>query len=509
MEQPQASPISQSLKKKERPPSWPVEKEESSKVQRRGYHDEKSDLGDSCDDSSMLRSHDLVHPENEPKLCAEQEALVELIMHRHNVFYTGRAGCGKSVVLRAFVRRMRAEQRKVRIIACSGIAALEAGGMTLHSFAGWTPDSMKKPIEQLESEACGEKNWKRFKRTDVLVIDEISQIENHLLERLNRVMKHARRDKKAGYSEKGRQNEKPFGGVQVIITGDFFQLPPVRPFKNCIECGKGLVVLKRESRDECQKYQCQNERCEHFRNINNDTNKWAFLSNTWKECDFIHVGLKEAHRQTNVWFLNFLDGKRLGQGMSQDIVGYFKKKKKKDDGIVAVKLFSKREQVAAENEQQLGLIENKCMKFRCFDNFDWNPDHVGLDKLLDPGTNENSLKALDNHRFDTELELKKDMPVMLLINLDFKAGLVNGSQGTIVGFERYSPEKLPEPAKPHQYKKTTLIQRFTASAPEQEWPIVKFSDGEERTIYPHCMMNEYGDAPKRDEEYRLSLLSRT
>lgn len=93
-------------------------------------------------------------PEGEPELCAEQQALVELICSGQNVFYTGSAGCGKSTVLKAFVRRLRSgpgKHKRVHIIAPTGRAALDINGSTFWTYAGWTPDHMKKPLKDLRA----------------------------------------------------------------------------------------------------------------------------------------------------------------------------------------------------------------------------------------------------------------------------------------------------------------------------------------------------------------------
>jgi PIF1-like helicase len=164
-------------------------------------------------------------PPTEPPLCPEQRRLIEIIMSGRNVFYTGSAGCGKSTVLKNFVGRLKAqlvtrsddqgkpkrEPTQVDIIAPTGRAALDINGSTFWTYAGWNPDSMKRPLEELK-DAAEHGKWvrKRLKATDVLVIDEISMVENHHLERLNHVMQAARRNLQA------------FGGVQLVVTGDFW-----------------------------------------------------------------------------------------------------------------------------------------------------------------------------------------------------------------------------------------------------------------------------------------------
>lgn len=151
-------------------------------------------------------------PEPEPQLSAEQRRVVDLIVQdRKNVFYTGSAGCGKSTILKAFVRELKAKGLRVQIVAPTNLAALNVGGQTTWAFAGWTPDSMKKPLDKLKEAAHGKDVWKRFDSTDVLVIDEISMVENLLFERLNEIMKAAMGAMGGGH---------PFGGKQVVVTGD-------------------------------------------------------------------------------------------------------------------------------------------------------------------------------------------------------------------------------------------------------------------------------------------------
>lgn len=146
-----------------------------------------------------------------PKLVPEQQHVIDLILQGHNVFYTGSAGCGKSTILKAFVGQLQQRGRRVKIIAPTNLAALNVGGQTTWSFAGWTPDSMKMRIDKLMENSRGKESWKKFDETDVLVIDEISMIENLQFERLNMIMKASRGEKYGGGA---------FGGMQLIVTGD-------------------------------------------------------------------------------------------------------------------------------------------------------------------------------------------------------------------------------------------------------------------------------------------------
>lgn len=178
----------------------------------------------------------------EPELCEEQRNLVNLILSGQNVFYTGSAGCGKSTVLKAFVKELKARKQTVVICAPTGKAALEVNGCTFWTFAGWTPSHFKKPLKKLKEGAHGKFVRKKMKDVDVLIIDEISMMENHAFERLNEVMKEARGSHQA------------FGGVQIIVTGDFCQLPPVKPFQHCMECGRETSQRVKETVYKCPQH---------------------------------------------------------------------------------------------------------------------------------------------------------------------------------------------------------------------------------------------------------------
>lgn len=146
-----------------------------------------------------------------PPLVPEQQHVLDLILAGRNVFYTGSAGCGKSTILKAAVKLLQQLGKRVKIVAPTNLAALNVGGITTWSYAGWTVQSMKRDIDKLMQSALGDKSWQRFDETDVLIVDEVSMIENLFFERLNMVIKASRGEKYGGG---------PFGGMQLIVTGD-------------------------------------------------------------------------------------------------------------------------------------------------------------------------------------------------------------------------------------------------------------------------------------------------
>ncbi|KAK8036045.1 aaa ATPase [Apiospora marii] len=446
----------------------------------------------------------------EPKLCAEQAELVDLICSGRNVFYTGSAGCGKSTVLKAFTKRLEAMKKKVHILAPTGRAALQVHGATTWTYAGWTPDSHKKPLEKLQENAHGKFAWKRFKKTDVIVIDEISMVENLHFERLNRILQHALFDPKLPV-------QKAFGGIQIVVTGDFCQLPPVRPFQHCMQCGKELKESYFEGEPS---YKCPTSHHPVWR----DEDKWAFASDAWNQCNFVHVNLKTIHRQNDPTFIRILNKCRIGEALSET-----DKRLLMDHPCQvhnATKLFATREEVARVNHQQFERLTAPKFTYWTHDSFRLQEHHPhlrwkGNRKGIGPAHYE-PLAGLDEHRFDQCVELKKGMLVVLLVNLNLSQGLCNGSQGIVCGFKPYEKDKLPKAARrdksgeliPHDgpdifgelaHIKEREIKSFIERpcVEWKQWPVVRFHNGITRVIHADCSVNELGD------ERPYSLMSRT
>jgi ATP-dependent DNA helicase PIF1 len=441
---------------------------------------------------------------SEPVLCQEQADLVELVASGRNVFYTGSAGCGKSTVLKAITKRLQEGKKQVRIVAPTGRAALQVNGSTTWTFAGWTPDHHKRPLDELCQAAHGKFVWKRLNETDVLIIDEISMVENLHFERLNAFMKAARFNPKL-------KVQPAFGGVQLIVTGDFCQLPPVRPFQHCIQCGRELVE---GSSDSGLSYNCA--RHGGYR----DEDKWTFKSAAWDECNFEHVQLKTIHRQSDETFIRILQKCRMGSRLTSEETDLLMD----HECMVhhATKLFATRAEVDKINEAEFTRLKGLNHIFWCYDNFFWQQDlhrnlqWKGMRKPKGPQS-EGPLKSLEDHRFAECVQLKKGMLVVLLVNLDLASGLCNGSQGIICGFEKNDPKKLPrakktnkdEPENPifgdRALMKQQQIKAFIddTGAKYKVWPVVRFHNGLVRTIYADCSISELGD----DKPY--SLLCRT
>lgn len=143
-----------------------------------------------------------------------QEDALNILKMGHNVFLTGQAGSGKTHLLNQYIEYLKRHNIGVAVTASTGIAATHMNGMTIHSWSGiGVKDAMND--KELQALCKNSRISERFQKTKTLIIDEISMLHSY---RLNLVETAARLMK---------GNFEPFGGMQVILSGDFFQLPPV------------------------------------------------------------------------------------------------------------------------------------------------------------------------------------------------------------------------------------------------------------------------------------------
>ena len=396
-------------------------------------------------------------------LMPEQQRVIDKVMSGENVFFTGSAGTGKSTIMRHLIRVLKSKGKKVDIIAPTGRAALAVGGTTDFIYAGWIPDSFRRPIEELESQANGKLVWKRLNATGVLIIDEISMMENLRFERLNRIMMSARR------------NDLPFGGVQLVVTGDWCQLPPVKPFQYCLSCGKQLKASLASHRCKVCKHRYWRE------------DRWAFRSDSWKRCSFNHINLTEIHRQSDPIFVSILEKYRHGNPLSQKERSLLLDHE--SETTDAVQLLPKRAEVAEINETAFAKLSEPILHFTASDDFECNHEEM---RSKEQRNNDGSLKALADHTLEYELDLRIGTLVVLVANLDLTGGLVNGSQGIIIGFEKHNDNIMAGIERRYSSRASELLHNFVEQTSIKEWPIVRFTGGREMTIHPICRMNELG-----------------
>jgi ATP-dependent DNA helicase PIF1 len=188
----------------------------------------------------------------------------------------------------------------------------------------------------------------------------------------------------------------------------------------------------------------------------------------------------------------------------------------------ATQLFATREEASRVNMVAFNKLKSENHIYWCLDTFQWqSKEHPHLkwkNKRRPVGSESRQpLEALKEHRFEEMLQLKRGMLVVLLVNLDLELGLCNGSQGLLCDFEPYNQSRMPKARYrlsdekearlygDHAQLKETQIRLFIegAMAGQKLWPVVRFHNGQKRTIFAECSIAELGD------ESPYSLLCRT
>ncbi len=143
-----------------------------------------------------------------------QQQALDIMKMGHNVFLTGGAGSGKTYVLNKYIDYLRDHEIPVAVTASTGIAATHIHGMTIHA---WSGIGVRDTLNEYDLDSMETKKYlyDRFQKARVLIIDEISMLSGNYFQNVERVCRHMKR------------NPAPFGGLQVIVCGDLFQLPPV------------------------------------------------------------------------------------------------------------------------------------------------------------------------------------------------------------------------------------------------------------------------------------------
>lgn len=197
----------------------------------------------------------------------KQAQALDILKTGANVFLTGEPGSGKTYVVNQYIRYLREMKVSVAVTASTGIAATHLGGVTLHSWSGM---GIKKrlTLQEIDRIATNQAVHRRIQKAKVLIIDEVSMLDGWMLEGVDAIAREV------------RQTDDPFGGLQVVLVGDFFQLPPVT------KEGEGPA-------------------------------RFAFAATVWDEMQPMVCYLDEQHRQEDQEFLEVLAALRQGEVSKQ------------------------------------------------------------------------------------------------------------------------------------------------------------------------------------------------
>lgn len=295
-----------------------------------------------------------------------QAQALKIMASGANVFLTGAPGAGKTYTLDQFITASELEDKRVAVTASTGIAASHIGGTTIHSWSGLGIAELLS--DDLLAKLKNSRHIrKRLNRTDILVIDEVSMLHGSRLNMVNKLCKEV------------RDNKLPFGGLQVILVGDLFQLPPVSP-------GGGYP-------------------------------DFAHQADAWAELNLRICYITEQHRQNATDpLLDILRAMRINKVHDGHTLLLDQRNLPADDKIT--RLYSHNVDVDAINRDRLEAIKGKNKQYKMH--------HEG-----DP----RRVEALTRNILAPELlELKMGAEVMFVAN-NFQAGFVNGSRGTITGYK--------------------------------------------------------------------------
>ncbi|KAF5873450.1 putative atp-dependent dna helicase pif1 protein [Botrytis fragariae] len=391
------------------------------------------------------------------ELTTEQRSVVKMAMGRDNIFLTGAAGSGKTVTLLQIIENLKKSLQdnnsnipKVQVAAPTGLAALPLNGRTTYSVAGWKPDSFKMPLGQLlDDDNIKKRTIKALRKLEVLILEEISMVESQFLERFNLLLQTV------------KQTKKPFGGIQVIFLGDFYQLPPVKPFEHCMICGVEMVgVFDRV----CKSNLCK-DRSDNIPFKPGD--KWAFNAPVWKQLKFRHVKLEQIHRQKDEKFKDLLNKVRNGVDLSDAEWHDLIRPKVLPPNAFPVRLMAKRFDVDRFNDSQLDLIKSEAKVWEALD------DSCQLYR--------NELDYLRQHEINRKMEEYK-IAISEYHRFPKRLTLKVGAKGTIVGF--VNAQKWPAAViqGDHADWRQVQMNHFIEKNPWR--PVVKFTDGKTTAIAP-------------------------
>jgi ATP-dependent DNA helicase PIF1 len=314
----------------------------------------------------------------------EQRTAADKILAGQNVFLTGAAGVGKSFLINYVLQGLEEKYpngrgAEVVVAAPTGIAATHIGGVTIHSWSGigLGKGGAAALVPKVTKNAASCARWRR---AQVLVIDEVSMLDGLLFEALDAI----------GRTVRGNRHE-PFGGLQLLLCGDFFQLPPIS-----LRWGGGF----------------------------------AFEAPAWRKAHIQTIELKTVVRQSgDLEFVRILGQVRLGacpSFVTQALAAcHLSKKPLPTDGIIPTKLYCTNKNVDAENTLELNQLAGRPVSYPAKDDFKGSYQ-ASVQKTISDAMDK-KIPSILHFKVRAQVMLTKNMP---------EFHLVNGSRGLVLSFEK-------------------------------------------------------------------------
>lgn len=305
----------------------------------------------------------------------EQYRVLQRVQRRRSVMITGGAGVGKTFLLLEIVQELQRMRRKVAVTASTGLAASHLSGTTLHAALGL--GLCDGTVAEVAAKARKRRDVGAWWRTlDVLVIDEVSMLDPHFFTCVDAALQEYRR------------NSKPFGGLQLVLSGDFLQLPPVK------------------------------------------SHDFAFETDAWRRADIEVHELHEVHRQACPVFVALLRRMRRAELTPEDVAllqGH--RVAVPENDIKPTRVFCRRRDVDTINDAELLALDADIVTFEATVSScaKLTKHRRKLAKLADTFASQLPMRL--------ELALCIGAQVMLTANDKGKDGLVNGSRGVVIGLD--------------------------------------------------------------------------
>lgn len=369
------------------------------------------------------------------ELTEDQQFIFDSYLEGKNIFITGPGGCGKSHIIKSIVKHATENGKKPKVCALTGCAAilLDCGAKTLHSWAGigLAKGDDHKIITHIEMNKFKRMNWRT---TKLLIVDEVSMMSKRLFNLLDAIGKNV------------RKSAKPFGGIQLIFSGDFYQLPPV-----------GSVD-------------------------DPDSSKFCFESEHWENTFDYQVMLDKVFRQTNTDYIDVLHQVREGKLYKEGYDLLKSRVIKEEDElptdmsnnpidcssidnitIKPVVLHPTKFSVNKINTSHMNQLDTECINFKYEVSMVELPPEITSRPNYKPPTKQQiefeTKFLLANSLFEPEINLKIGSQVMCIANIDMDIGICNGTTGVVTEFKK-------------------------------GWPRVRLQNGEYYTFSPHCWNSE-------------------